>query len=485
MHIRTKAIVIILSVLLLAGGVIIITLSEKVAPTNDLQAYKKTDKTPSTPSVEKSDSSNIYNSNRNSKSIVKIPPEPDYRQNNVPAPIALTPPKALIEAIEKIQENDSESQVADLWESFLQGEPTHERLQEFLSSLDTPQLFELMEYTSGSDTLFASSFMANAIIPELKGRWAQEGDHWEDYVPYDQLLQIAMDKQKPDLFRKVMIDLLSASKRMTVEEKAAVLGQMSQGLAAIVKDTENASDTRAYAIGDLGLISQELHGEESPYSELFLRLAQDNEEDMSVRVKSIQMLPLLEDYRVIPVLEDSCMNYQPKDNVEMTKAAVVALSDYAQKSDIQPLEPISNVMVVTSDSKVFSASVYAISRLDEESFVAALPTIITEKKRFKNDSLVDDSIYAALWRQPDAVINAINSDDAEMIQAGIEAACYVPLPPVKKRLDELLTTSPPDQQDLIRRALKRAEDVEAYEMIIDQISKEGEGHNDDPNKTTD
>jgi len=44
MNIRTKAIVIILSVFLLAGGVIIITLSKRAAPTDDLQAYKKPDK---------------------------------------------------------------------------------------------------------------------------------------------------------------------------------------------------------------------------------------------------------------------------------------------------------------------------------------------------------------------------------------------------------------------------------------------------------
>jgi len=428
--------------------------------------------------------SKVSTSNKNSQSIVRVPPEPKYN-NRILAPTTFSIPKVLSDSIAKIEENHPSSQIGALWKDFLQEEPTLESLRLFLNSLNTPQLFELIEYTSESDPSFASGFMGIAIIPELKARWSQGGSPWQNQVPYDQLLQIALDKQKPELLRQVMIDLLGACKGMTNENRDVVLEQMSQGLARIIEDTENAGDTRAYAITDLGLISQQLHGDASPYSELFFRLAQDSSEDMSVRVKSLQMLPMLDDMQAISVLEDSCMNYQPEDNAAIAKATMVALSDYAQKSDVDVLEPISRVLVVTLDSEAFSAGVYAISRLEESSFMTALPMLIAEKGRFQDDILVEDSIHAALWRQPDAVMNAINSDEEEMVRAGIEAACYVPLPPIKKRLQELLAASSPEQQGKIRKALEKAEDIEGYKHITNQLSKEREEFDEEPNKTTD
>ena len=484
MNIRTKAIVIILSVFLLAGGIITITFSKKAAPTDDLQAHKKTDKPLSTPSEEKDDDlPKIYNSNRNKQSIVQIPPEPIYK-NQAPAPSPVLP-KVISDAVVRLKKSNPTSRVGTTWDAFLQKEPTIENLRFFLDSLDTPQLFELMEYTSDSDPSFASGFIEIAIIPELKARWSQDESPWENQVPYDQLLQIASDKQKPELLRQVMIDLLGACKGMTNDNRDVVLEQMSQGLAVIIEDIENAGDTRAYAITDLGLISQQLHGDASPYSELFLRLAQDSSEDMSVRVRSLQMLPMLDEMQAITVLEDSCMNYQPEDNAAIAKATMVALSDYAQKGDVDVLEPISRVLVVTLDPEAFSAGVYATSRLDESSFMTALPMLIAEKGRFQDDTLVEDSIHAALWRQPDAVMNAINSDDEEMVRAGIEAACYVPLPPIKERLQELLAASSPEQQGKIRKALEKTEDIEGYEQIKNQLSKEKEEFDEEPNKTTD
>ena len=408
---------------------------------------------------------------KNTSSAVHIPPEPKYN-NRKSVSTALSIPNVLSDSVAKIEKNNN-SQIGISWKDFLRKEPTSQNLQLFLKTLNTSQLLELMDYTSESDPSFASGFMEVVIIPELKARWSQEKSPWQNQIPYGQLLQIASDKQNPKLLRKVMIDMLGKCKRITNKNRNAISKQISQGLVKIIEDTENHGDIRAYAITDLGLISQQLHGDASPYSELFLQLAQDSSEDISVRVKSLQMLPILDNMQAISVLEESCMNYQPEDNAAIAKATMVALSDYAQKSDVDVLEAILRVLVVTPDSEAFSAGVYATSRLDESSFMTALPVLIAEKGRFQDDTLVEDSIHAALWRQPDAVMNAINSEDEEMVQAGIEAACYVPLPPISERLQELLATSSTKLQGKIRKALEKAEDIEGYELILNQIAKEG------------
>lgn len=415
--------------------------------------------------------SKVNTSNKNSQSIVRVPPEPKYN-DRIAASTVLSIPTSLSDSIDKIEKNNV-SQITTSCKELLYKEPSFKNLQLYLKALNTQQLLELMEYTSESDPSLASGLIETSIVPELKGRWSQDKSPWQNHIPYGQLLKIASDKQKPKLLRKVMIDMLGNCKKITNKNRKATTKQIAQGLVKIIEDTENHGEIRAYAVTDLGLISQEQHDDMSSYSDFFLRLAQDSSEDVSVRVRSFQMLSLLDNVEAISMLKDRCMNYQAEDNAAVAKATIIALSDYAQKNHLDALENILYVLMETSDPDVFSASIYAISRLDEYSFMTALPVIIAEKDRFKDEVLVEDSIYAALWRQPDAVMNAIDSDDEEMVQAGIEAACYVPLPPVKERLQELLATSSAKLQGIIRKALERAEDIEGYTSILNQIAKEG------------
>jgi hypothetical protein len=395
---------------------------------------------------------------------IKVPPEPLANKHNSEIQRR---PDSIPNASSSFPTIDPNVILLEQWEGFLKKDPSRIQLTSFLQRLEATEIFGLMEYISQVDPQLASAMFSYDVIPSLKQRWSEDGQRWEENAPYDWLLALASDTGKPPLFRMVMVDILGTGSREATDQ--SIRTKMSGGLAAIGQSASDSESVRIYAINKLGIITPP--DEESPHAGLLRALAVDKTEPGSLRGASITALSHIGNKMAVPMIQRICDEYQPENDPELARASVVALGDFGRRYQAPALDHILNVLTKTENRDVHASAMHAISLLDDAQFAESLPEIMETSGRFEADSHTRNSLTAVLWAHPDAVVVALNSDDDEAVQAAIQAATIVPLPPARARMEQLLKTRPAEEQQAIKAALEKTNDTATYEMIVAQNAK--------------
>ena len=353
------------------------------------------------------------------------------------------------------------------WQTLLQSKPTQNQIRDFFTNLNFLEICKIMDYLCISEPELASAMFAYDIIPILKARWSADGQRWQDNAPYDLLLKLALDANKSILFRQVMIDIIGSGARGSHDE--TIRSRMAEGLFLIANDANQAEAVRVGTINKVGIMSPP---EEIKRFTLALRKnVTDETAPPIVRRASIHALTRMEDNEIVPALQSICDDYLSDSDSIVARAAVVALSDFAQIEPVDAAPQIKLILGTTKDSSVYGSAVYAMSRLDSEEFVAGLPSIMEAQSQFKGDPLVHNSLISCLWARPGDVVRGLNSENQTIVAAAVQAATLVPLPPARPRLQALLEDASRSDHDFINLAIEKSMDETGYKEILNQNLK--------------
>ena len=338
--------------------------------------------------------------------------------------------------------SEKQRELIEMWKRLLQEEPDRDSIRRFIVSLSDDQLLELMEYFCSSKQL---PLVEALVIPTLKQRWGRD-------VPFEQLLDLAVNGERNDLFRTILVDIITVTaKDAQLVERDAIASRLMQ----IAIDRTEDGNFRERVIKYLSGMLQHGVSEENTYSDTFLKILTNASEDPRVVAASTTALRRLEDNRAVPVLMETCLNYGSESNTCMARHAVVTLAKYHMKHDTEsPLHAIRHVLKTTQDDRLYGSSVYAISLLTNTDVLEALPDMVNSVDARGQSG--KDSLVSALCKHKQAVLDALGNHDHKYVIAALKACALVPVPEAKDMLNKLATEFP-EHSLLIVRALEKAD----------------------------
>ena len=349
----------------------------------------------------------------------------------------------------RFETSEGQYKHAEAWEDLLRQDPDPDSVLQFLNSLDSRGLLDLMEYLCGAGQF---GVVEALVAPCLSGKWGDE-------VPFELLLSLAQDKEKDVRFRKVLADIACGARdKSTLEDRDLI----ALHLMSLALDSTEEAGFRELLIKKLSAVMQMGVSEAESSCDTFLALLQDTSESPRVRGASITALRRLEDERAIPILTDVCLDYSVEDDPYLVRHAVVAVGKYASNGKMEgAADVIGHVIATSKDERVYGSAVYSSSLLESRDFLRLLPDLVDSMEQHLSHA-VADSVESALGKHEAAIIDALEHSDERYVVAGIEACTVVPVPEARLKL-EALATKLPDSGTLIARAIETANALSADE----------------------
>lgn len=267
------------------------------------------------------------------------------------------------------------SNVVSDWNKFIKNINNNREIFDYFDSLKEEEIFELFEYFAQETN---TAIIENFLIPHLKTRWSNG-------LPFDRLISLSKDKDKNELFRIILIDILTSNTWAATDEK---INLILKSYKKSISDRSNSEEYRSVLIRKLSKLLSDKNSYGDEYKSLFLKNLKNNKINSKIVNASIVTLRRMDAKEAIPIIKDICSSYTSSsiEEDETIRYAIVALSKYAKKGSIEPpIEEIRHILKTTQNNRVFASTLYSIRILsNKELFYSVFSDIMDASKKFQD-----------------------------------------------------------------------------------------------------